>query len=309
MAPRIIDPRIRLRHITSFLEVARLRSVGRAAEALNVSQPAVSKTILELEQLLGAALFDRSGRTIALTGSGELFLRYAGTSLSALREGIASIRDSQADAVVKVGALPTVSARVLPPAVRKFTARKAQALPRIVTGPNGYLLSLLRQGSVDFVVGRMAAPDEMTGLSFEHLYSERIALIVRPGHPLLSGGQFTLSMLEGYQILMPPHGSVIRPLVEQFFLAHGTEPPRDQVETVSNAFGNAYVRMTDAVWLISEGVVANEIDSDRLAVLPFDTAETLGPVGLTRRNETTYSLAAEMLMDDIRDVAAGFARG
>jgi LysR family pca operon transcriptional activator len=92
------------------------------------------------------------------------------------------------------------------------------------------------------------------------------------------------------------------------FLAHGAEPPGDRVETVSNAFGHAYVRITDAVWLISEGVVVNEIESGRLAALPFDTTETLGPVGLTRRNQTAYSLAAEMLMDDIRNVAADFVQ-
>ncbi|RYE84082.1 MAG: LysR family transcriptional regulator, partial [Hyphomicrobiales bacterium] len=67
MAQRIIDPRIKLRHIACFLEVARLKSVVRAADALNISQPAASKTIQELEELLGGALFDRSRRNLFLT--------------------------------------------------------------------------------------------------------------------------------------------------------------------------------------------------------------------------------------------------
>ena len=60
MAQRIIDPRIRLRHIACFLEVARLRSMAGAADALNISQPAATKTIQELEGLLGGQLFDRT---------------------------------------------------------------------------------------------------------------------------------------------------------------------------------------------------------------------------------------------------------
>ena len=66
----MIDPRIKLRHLVCFLEVARLKSVVNAAELLHISQPAVSKTIQELEQLLGANLFDRSKRKLFLTPFG-----------------------------------------------------------------------------------------------------------------------------------------------------------------------------------------------------------------------------------------------
>ena len=109
MARRLLDPRIKLRHIACFLEVARLKSVVAAAEALNISQPAASKTIQELEDLLGVALFDRSRRSLFLSPFGEIFQRYAAASITALRQGVDSIAKAQTDAViVKVGALPTV---------------------------------------------------------------------------------------------------------------------------------------------------------------------------------------------------------
>lgn len=303
MAQRLIDPRIKLRHILCFIEVARIKSVVAAAEALNISQPAASKTIQELEQFLGTALFDRSRRKLALTAFGEVFYRYAATSVSALRQGIDAAGGAHEATAVKVGALPTVSARILPDAVRLFTGENPGVRVRIVTGPNDYLLSLLRTGDADLVIGRMADPTAMVGLAFEHLYFERVGFVVRKGHPLLAERKFSLGMVEDYQILMPTHGSVIRPFVERLLLGHGIATVRDEVETVSDAFGRAYVRQSDAIWIISQGVIEEDVLQGQLALLPVDTSETLGPVGFTTRAETVHSLAAIALMQSIRDVS------
>ena len=302
--PQRIDPRIKLRHLSCFLEVARLRNMGHAATALHVSQPAVSKTIQELEQLLGGSLFDRSRRNLFLTPFGETFYRYAATSLAALRQGVDMARGTHEASTIRVGALPTVSARILPAAVQAFAASGPGAHTRIITGPNDYLLTLLRTGDVDFVIGRMAEPDAMAGLSFEHLYSEPVVMVVRPGHPLLSQSPFDLSMIERYQTLMPTPSSVIRRLVDRMLLSHGVAELPHGVETISSAFGRAYTRQTDAVWIISEGVVANDLAEGYLALLPLDTGETTGPVGFTTRTDTIPTLAAGSLIQSVRDVAA-----
>jgi LysR family pca operon transcriptional activator len=302
MAPRLIDPRVKLRHIACFLEVARLRSMVRAADALNMSQPAATKTVQELEEILGAQLFDRSRRNLFLTPAGEQFQRYAASSMSALKQGIDSVRLTDRDSIVRVGALPTVSARILPPAVLRL-AETGQARTRIVTGPNDYLLSLLRAGEVDLVIGRMAEPGDIAGLSFEHLYSEQVVFVVRAGHPLLGLKAFNLSAVEPYQILMPPPGAVIRPAVERLLTAHGVTNLRDDIETVSNAFGRRYTLMTDAVWIISKGVVADDVAEGRMVTLPVDTSETTGPVGLTTRSGETIGYDAERLLAAIRQVA------
>lgn len=275
-----------------------------AAEALNISQPAATKTIQELEGLLGGQLFDRSRRRLALTAFGEVFFRYASTSLAALRQGIDAARGTQDAAIVRVGALPTVSARMLPDAVQAFTRDNPGVKTRVITGPNGYLLSLLRTGDVDIVIGRMAEPNAMVGLSFEHLYSEQVVLAVRPGHPMLAAADFNLRLIESYQTLMPTPDSVIRPIVDRILLAHGVTQLRDEIETVSNAFGRSYVRQTDAIWIISEGVVAGDVAEGLLALLPIDTSETLGPVGFTTRADTPPGVDAISLMQIVRDIAA-----
>jgi LysR family pca operon transcriptional activator len=113
-----------------------------------------------------------------------------------------------------------------------------------------------------------------------------------------------LSAVEPYQILMPPPGAVIRPAVERLLTAHGVSNLRDDIETVSNAFGRRYTLMTDAVWIISQGVVADDVAEGRMATLPVDTSETTGPVGLTMRSGETIGYDAERLLAAIRLVAS-----
>ena len=84
----MIEDRIKHRHLTCFEEVARQKSIGKAAMSLAISQPAVSKTIRELEEILGVELFDRTHRSVELTAYGEVFLRYASASIAALRLGV-----------------------------------------------------------------------------------------------------------------------------------------------------------------------------------------------------------------------------
>lgn len=300
----LLDGRIKLRHLVCFLEVARLKSVGQAASALGLSQPAASKTIQELEAILRVELFDRSRRNLILTSFGEVFLRYAGASITALKQGLQSMAHADTDGPVAftVGALPTVSARILPAAVMHFSAQRFGMKPRIVTGPNAYLMSQLRLGDVDLVIGRMADPDAMTGFSFEHLYSEKIALVVRPGHALLDAASFDIGAIGQYQILMPPPGSVIRPTVDRFLIANAIGPFASEIETVSNSFARSYTRDTDAIWIISKGVVAADIEHGLLARLPADTSDTLGPVGLTTRADAPPSLPVQLFAQSVRDV-------
>lgn len=304
MAPRLIDPRIKLRHLACFWEVARLRSVVEAAAVLNVSQPAASKTLKELEDLLGAPLFDRSHRRLALTPFGETFFRHASVSLAALRQGIDAARGAPEGETVRLGALPTVSALILPEAVRDLTARAPGLCCRVVTGPNGHLLALLRTGAVDLVIGRMAGPEAMLGLAFEHLYSERVVMAVRPGHPLLAAPDFAIGMIEDWQVMLPTPDSVIRAMVDRMLLAQGVTGLQNRIETVSTAFGRAYVRQSDAIWLISEGVVSQDVQEGQLALLPVDTSDTSGPVGFTTRIDMAPTPAMAAAMAAVRAAAA-----
>lgn len=301
----MLENRIKYRHLQCFLEVARQGSVGRAADTLALTQPAVSKKLKELEEMLGVRLMERNKKGVELTQFGEVFLRYAGASVAALREGTNSIAQAQqrGKTQIAVGVLPTVATSVLPKAVQRFRQGGIEATLKLVSGPNALLLSQLRVGELDLVVGRLAEPELMSGLSFQHLYSERVTFVVRPGHPLLKTRSLNVKDISAYTVLYPPKDSIIAAFVERFLLAQGIGALPDRIETISDAFGKEYIRQTDAVWIISRGVVAREIGTGEFVELDLDTKETLGQVGLTTRADMLPPPALQLFMNAVRDCA------
>ncbi len=177
----MIDPRLRLRHLRCFLETARLGSVSAAAEALHISQPAVSKTIRELEDILGTALFTRSGRRLVLSRAGRVFQSHAGTAMIDLGRAQDLVREApRTSSRLMIGALPTAATTLVPEAAVAFRAARPDCLLRVSTGPNWLLASQLREGTLDMVVGRMAPAAVSGGLSFRQLVSEPVVAVVRP---------------------------------------------------------------------------------------------------------------------------------
>jgi LysR family pca operon transcriptional activator len=298
-----LDARIKFRHLQTFIEVARQKSVGRAADVLAITQPAVTRTIRELEDYLGVDLFEKEGRGIRISRFGEVFLRHAGESIAAVKRGVDSISEARNSSgpPIRIGALPTASVSFLPEAVAEFLKAGTGSLVTIVTGENRWLLDALRLGDLDLVVGRLAAPERMTGLNFEPLYSEEVGFAVRTGHPLLARRNFSLSELANYTVLMPTAGSVIRPFVDRFLLTNGIAELTNTIETVSDSFGRAFLERHDAVWIISRGVVSSDIQSGRIALLDIDTSETRGAVGFTTRADALPTLSLSIMITTIRD--------
>lgn len=301
----MLSNRIKFRHLHTFVEVARQKSVMKASQILHVSQPAVTKTMRELEEILGVPLLERDGRGIKITRFGDVFLRHAGTALTALRQGFDSVSQEVdgSGPPIRIGALPTVSTRIMPCAMSLFLTEKTGSRIKIVTGENSVLLEQLRVGDLDLVVGRLAAPEKMTGFFFEHLYSEKVLFLVRAGHPLAHENTPIFDHIAQFPVLMPTRKSIIRPFVDRLLIANGIGALPIQIETVSDAFGRAFVRESDAVWIISEGVAAADVAEGKLVPLDIDTDETKGPVGLTMRTDMVQSAALQILIHTIREAA------
>lgn len=298
----MIDRRIKFRHIQCFVEICREQSLKIAAEKLFLTQPAISKTLKELESIVEASLLTRNRAGVSLTPQGEVFLHFAEMSLASLQQGLTGVEQigARGKTLLSVGALPSVAARLMPRVATKFAELAANTTLRIVDGPHGYLVERLRVGDLDLVIGRLGRPETMQGVTFTQLYEERVEFVVRPDHPLLDAPD--LKRIGEWQVVYPPEGSAIRPLVDRLLIAHGVGQIDNRLETVSGAFGRQVTRHSDAIWIISAGVVATEIADGHLMALPFDTAMTRGPVGLMHRPDEILSQQAQVFSLAVKSV-------
>lgn len=294
-----MDRRIRIRHLQALTEIVRQGSMKRAAERLFLTQPAISRTLSELEDILGAELLIRGRAGISLTPQGEFFHGFALNSLSALEQGVAGLKNSQqAEKELRVGALPSVAARLMPEAVAHLAEFAPDIRLTIADGSHEHLTRLLKAGDLDVVIGRLGAPEMMQGLSFTQLYLEEVAIVARPDHPALAATE--LREIFEWPVIFPPPWAAIRPLVERFLIAEDIPLPRRRIETVSGAFGRAYVQEGDAIWLISAGVVAREIEQGRLARLTIATGLTAGPVGMMIRVPNPETVESRLFARAVR---------
>ncbi|WP_280547747.1 pca operon transcription factor PcaQ [Halomonas sp. 11-S5] len=305
----MLNARIKLRHLQAFLEVARQRSFARAAERLAITQPGMSKTIKELEEILGTALFERTSRGVALTQAGLTLLRHAGPAIRALEEGVSALGEAHAAVRwLRVGALSTVESRLLPEAIRRWQQAEAgETGVNVVTGPSAFLLSRLRRGELDLVVGRMTEAREIRDLAFEHLYYERLVLAVRAGHPLAGVAPLEASRLADFPWVLPPPHTTLRQQVDSFCVRHSLRLPGRQLETLSLPLSHRYTLGSDAIWVAPEEAVRGALDDGRLGELALSLEQQGGSVGLCTNTSLEPSLALEGFCETLREVAAGMA--
>lgn len=289
----IMHPGIKLRHIRVFLDIAARGNLSAAARAQGITQPALSRTLAELETLLGVPLFRRERRRLILTEAGALLRGHAATALQTLEAGVAALHPDRAAGRIGVGVLPTAATRLFPRVALRFHEAAPQMTLAVETGPHSHLVRLLREGRIDLMIGRMPVAADMAGLRFDHLYEDPVALVSRAGHPMLGGA--TEAALAACPLILPPRDALIRPGVEAYLLGRNLSPRQPAFETAALAVGRGILAGSDALWFISQGVVADEVDQGRMTLWPTGSAALAGAVGLTRRQGGTPDRMLDLL--------------
>ncbi|EKJ3367858.1 LysR family transcriptional regulator [Salmonella enterica] len=297
----LFSQRIRLRHLHTFVAVAQQGTLGRAAETLNLSQPALSKTLNELEQLTGTRLFERGRLGAQLTVPGEQFLTHAVKVLDALNtagQALNRKEDASAD-VVRVGALPTAALGILPAAIGRFHQQQKSTSLQVATMNNTMLLAGLKSGEINLGIGRMSDPELMGGLNYELLFLESLKLVVRPGHPLLQE-TITLSRVMEWPVVVSPKGTVPRQNAEALLQSQGCKMPAGCIETLSASLSRQLTVDYDYVWFVPSGAVKEDLRQATLVSLPVPTQSAGEPIGILTRVDIPLSTGAQMLIAAIR---------
>lgn len=297
----LFSQRIRLRHLHTFVAVAQQGTLGRAAETLNLSQPALSKTLNELEQLTGTRLFERGRLGAQLTLVGEQFLTHAVKVLDALNSAGQALNRKEGlnNDIVRIGALPTAALGILPTVIGQFHKQQKDITLQVATMNNTMLLAGLKSGEIDIGVGRMSDPELMSGLHYELLFLESLKLVVRPGHPLLQE-TVTLSRVMEWPVVVSPKGTVPRQNAEALLQSQGCKMPAGCIETLSASLSRQLTVDFDYVWFVPSGAVKDDLRRGVLTALPIATQGAGEPIGILTRVDATLTPGTQTLLSAIR---------
>ncbi|HIF5759819.1 TPA: LysR substrate-binding domain-containing protein [Raoultella ornithinolytica] len=297
----LFSQRIRLRHLHTFVAVAQQGTLGRAAETLNLSQPALSKTLNELEQLTGTRLFERGRLGAQLTLVGEQFLTHAVKVLDALNTAGQALNRKEGlnNDVVRIGALPTAALGILPTVIGQFHKQQKDITLQVATMNNTMLLAGLKSGEIDIGIGRMSDPELMSGLNYELLFLESLKLVVRPGHPLLQE-TVTLSRVMEWPVVVSPKGTIPRQNAETLLQSQGCKIPAGCIETLSASLSRQLTVDYDYIWFVPSGAVKDDLSRGLLTALPVPTQGAGEPIGILTRVDATFSSGAQTLLSAIR---------
>jgi DNA-binding transcriptional LysR family regulator len=260
----------RLRH---FLAVYELGSIGQASEKLLLTQPALSKSIRQLEDELGVRLFDRTPMGVVPTVFGNALALHAKSIEAQIRNAEAQISSlkGKAQGHVTVGIGPSVARNIMPAATRTLRSLQPGIALTVIEGLVDDLLPRLRRGELDLMIGswpRIADPMFTT----EVVLVDRLEVIARADHPL-GGRPVQRNELLHYPWALPPASQKWRQSLDELFLERGLEPPKPQVVSNSGGYLQALIRSSDYLSFLprqlldldaGDGLITLDVEMDRL---------------------------------------------
>jgi DNA-binding transcriptional LysR family regulator len=226
---------VELRQLTHLLAVAEKGTIGKAAESLGISQPALTKSIRTLEAALGVKLLERRPRGVFPTAYGDAVIARARSvrlhmhdllnELQSLRAGIGGI--------VRIGMAQSVASRLVPLATLRVLAENSSVRFSVTTGAVDRLVALLLAGDIEFAVTPFGRQSFGSGVVEEFLFHDRPMVVVRAGHPLANYAQLQPQQLIHYKWVLSDVSTPLRRAFDQVFVSDNLPPPTPTIESDS----------------------------------------------------------------------------
>jgi DNA-binding transcriptional LysR family regulator len=280
---RRLASRLRFRHLHLLLEIERGGSLRAAAQALHLTQPALSKALNEVESAFGHELFLRSARGLTPTARGSAALRGARQMLEDLGRLQRELTLAEEATIVRVGAPPFVAHGYLPQAIARLVRGPGRVHVELLEERVPVLLRALAAGEVDALVSSYPAqmPDDVgAALRFEKLFEVRFMVIAPARHALAKLPRVDWAVLAGHASVMPGSASMVRRLVDERFLRAGVPPSRPLVESTSPV-SNVQMVAAGIGWsVVPEPIGRQAVAAGSVCAIKVRPALDEGPVAL-----------------------------
>lgn len=265
--------------LEAFLHFADAQGFAGAAAASGMAQPGIHRAVRELQQISGTVLAERRGRGMVLTAAGRAMARGIRLAAGEIAAGIAEAQgEAEPTGRIAIGVMPLSRALVVPRAIAHFLREYPGTVIEVVEGAWRELIDPLIDGVIDLTVGALR-DDPPAGVDQVPLFTDRLAVFARAGHPL-AGRRVTLGELRGAAWIVGPTGTPLRAHWQALF---GEAAPEVPIECGSVMVIRGVVMQSDLLTLLSPDQIAVELDTGMLARIDVDLPGCVRTIGLTTR--------------------------
>ena len=256
MQGRLIKKGIKLTHLKLISAIAETKKISAAAHKLNMAQPSASRLLAELEYIVEAKLYTRIPRGIVLNEAGIILAKRArhilnglditGQELLEIGQGIRG--------TVNIGAVNGPAIEMIIPLI-KYARRELPNIDiSVAVNDSNKLAEATLAGDIDFYIGRITKDMDPRPFKSQLIGKEQLSLIVRKDHPLISNESIKLSDCMPFDWLLQSSGKLMRITIEQYFLDHNLELPKNIISTSSNLMTLAIISQTESIAPIAKSV-------------------------------------------------------
>lgn len=305
---RIVDraiTRLKLKQLRLLVAVSQYGSIQNAARDLQISQPAATKLIQDLELDFEVKLFERTNRGVIPTVYGDALIRHGKLLLAQVSTAAQELDDLNegSSGRVIVGTLLAAASELLPRAINTLLSDRPNVAIKVIEGTNDALMPALISGEIDMIVGRLPAYRHRTQLVQEKLFDDRIVAVVGAQHPLANRKSVTFEVVQPYGWILPPLETTLRRQVDQFFVKQDQYVPAAILESVSYLTNRALLQTRNLIGLMPEHVASYDIDNGMLAEIDWPVPFGNGPIGISYRGADALSPAGTAFLAALRNAA------
>ncbi|AMV47130.1 LysR family transcriptional regulator [Paraburkholderia caribensis] len=303
--PWYVRTRLKTRQLLLLVALDEEGNIHRAADALSMSQPAASKLLRELEEMLDAPLFERMPRGMRPTLYGEVMIRHARSvvgSLDQAREEVLALKSGQLGRVA-VGTITSPAVSLLPAAIAQVKQQHPGLSVSVEIDSSNVLLESLAQDKLDLVIGRLSVEHDKLHLRYEPLAEEQALAVARSGHPLLAAPSLTLADVVDASWVVPPAQSVLRHRFELMFQRQSLAPPSNVVESAELLFVTSLLSQSDMLAVLAAEVAHYYAAHGLLSILPLDMPLRMDDFGIITRTGQLLSPASTQVVRALKQVA------
>ena len=290
------------RELIAFCHVARLRSVSKAADYLDVGQPAVTTRLKKIEKEFDVTLFDRVKRPIQLTSDGTALYEMAKPLIEGLEDLKTRMGHPELSSSFTIGAYPDLALYYLPPIIKEFKARYPDVHIKLLARSYSSLIGTLSAGEVDLALAHRPVPENRS-LTFKRLFTSNLVLITPPGHELLKLPSVGLMDIASWPLVMLGPESFSRQMIEPAMRRTGVRYDV-ALEMTNVEMVKTYVEIGMGISVIN-GYTLHPGDEIRLGIVPLTHLFPASQIGILTVNGKTLGRAVRNFIDS---VAAGDTR-